>query len=93
MNIFNALKQFKSLQESLNRFKEELEKETVTYEDENFKIVSNLAGEVLELKIKNAQCQNLEKELLKALKELNRQAREKIKEKAQNSLFGSLGLF
>jgi DNA-binding protein YbaB len=93
MNIFNALKQFKSLQESLNRFKEELERETVTYEDENFKIVSNLTGEVLELRIKSENCERLEENLLKALKELNRRVKEKVKEKAQNSLLGSLGLF
>jgi len=65
MNLFNALKQLKSLQESFNKFKEELEKETVTYEDENFKIVSNLAGEILHLEIKNGECKTLEKELLK----------------------------
>ncbi|RTZ58539.1 MAG: hypothetical protein DSZ31_05805 [Gammaproteobacteria bacterium] len=93
MNLFNALKQLKSLQETFNKFKEELEKETVTYEDENFKIVSNLAGEILHLEIKNGECKTLEKELLKALKEVNRQTREKIKEKAQNSLMGSMGLF
>ncbi|HID79497.1 MAG TPA: hypothetical protein EYH48_01925 [Aquifex aeolicus] len=94
MNLFNALKQLKSFQESFNKFKEELEKETVTYEDENFKIVSNLAGEILHLEIKNPKgCEKVEKELLKALKELNRQMREKIKEKAQNSLMGSMGLF
>ncbi len=93
MNIFSVMKQLKSLQESFNKFKEELEKETVTYEDENFKIVSNLAGEILHLEIKKGECKTLEKELLKALKEVNRQTREKIKEKAQNSLMGSMGLF
>ena len=94
MNLFNTLKQLKSLQESFNKFKEELEKETVTYEDGNLKIVSNLAGEILHLEIKSSDgCKTLERELLKALKELNRQTREKVKEKAQNSLMGSMGLF
>jgi len=94
MNIFSMMKQLKSLQESFNKFKEELEKETVTYEDENFKIVSNLAGEILHLEIKNSDgCKTLEGKLLKALKEINRQTRGKVKEKAQNSLMGSMGLF
>jgi DNA-binding protein YbaB len=93
MNIFGMMKQFKSLQDSMGKFKEELEKETVVYEDDNFRIVSRLTGEVVELKIKTSECENLEKELLKALQKTHEQMKEKVKEKAQNSLFGSLGLF
>jgi DNA-binding protein YbaB len=48
---------------------------------------------VLELRIKSENCERLEENLLKALKELNRRVKEKVKEKAQNSLLGSLGLF
>jgi len=77
----------------MKQFKEELEKETVIYENESFKIVSNLAGEILELKIKSTDCQNLESELLKALKETNKRVREAVKKRAENSLFGGMGLF
>ena len=93
MNIFSMMKQLKSLQDSMKNFKEELERETVVYENESFRIVSNLAGEILELKIKNSECENLEKELLKALKEVNKKVKEEVKKKAENSLFGGMGLF
>ena len=93
MNIFSMMKQLKSLQDSMKNFKEELERETVVYENGSFKIVSNLAGEILELKIKNSECENLEKELLEALKEVNKKVKEEVKKKAENSLFGGMGLF
>jgi DNA-binding protein YbaB len=93
MNIFGMMKQFKSIQESMNKFKEELERETVVYENDNFRIVSRLTGEVVELKIKTPECEKLEEELLKALQKTHELVKEKVKEKAQSSLFGSLGLF
>lgn len=93
MNIFSMMKQLKSLQEGMKKFKEDLERETVEFENEHCRIVSNLAGEIVELKIKSSDCENLEKHLFEALKEVNRRVKEKVKEKAENSLFGGMGLF
>jgi len=93
MNIFGMMKQFKSLQESMNKFKEDLERETVAFEDDHFRIVSKLTGEVVEVKIKTTDCEGLEEKLLKALQKTHDLVKEKVKEKAQSSLFGSLGLF
>ena len=93
MNIFSMMKQLKSLQDGMKKFKEELERETVVYENESFKIVSNLAGEILELKIKTSDCEKIETELLKVLKEVNKKVREEVKKKAENSIFGGMGLF
>jgi len=93
MNIFSMLKELKSLQDGVKKFKEELEKETVEFENDHCRIVANLTGEVLELKIKTSECKEIEKHLFEALKEVNRLTKEKVKEKAQNSLLGGMGLF
>ena len=77
----------------MKKFKEELEKETVEYENEYCRIVSNLAGEIVELKIKSSDCEKLEKHLSEALKEVHKRVKKKVKEKASNSLFGGMGLF
>ena len=87
------MKQLKSLQDAMKKFKEELQKETVEYENEHCRIVSSLAGEIVELKIKSPDCENLEKHLSEALKEVHKRVKKRVKEKAENSLFGGMGLF
>ena len=87
------MKQLKSLQDGMKQFKEELERETVEFENEHCKIVASLAGEIKELKIKPSECENIEKHLLEALQKTHQLVKEKVKEKAQNSLFGGMGLF
>jgi DNA-binding protein YbaB len=93
MNIFDMMKQLKSIQDSVSSFRESLKKETITYEDENVKIVANAAGEVLEIKIKTDNCKGLEEKLLKAFKKLNEETKKRVKQLAQNSIFGGMGLF
>ncbi len=93
MNIFSMMKQLKSLQEGMKKFKEDLERETVEFENEHCRIVSNLVGEIVEFKIKSSDCENLERHLFEALKEVNKRVKEEVKEKAENSLFGGMGLF
>ncbi len=93
MNIFEMMKQLKSVQESVNRLKEELETETVTYEDEHCKITATLAGEVVELSLKGENCKELERHLQKAFKELYKLSKERVKEKTKSSLLGNFGLF
>jgi len=93
MNIFEMMKQLKSVQDSMNKLKEELQNETVTYEDENCKITATLVGEVVDIQLKKESCKDLEENLKKAFKELHKMAKEKVKEKTKSSLFGNMGLF
>jgi DNA-binding protein YbaB len=93
MNPFNLMKQFKNLQDNLNRFKEELENELITYEDENCRIVATVVGEVKEIEIKTENCKDLSEKLLKAFKEVHKLSKERIKEKAKDNLFGGFGIF
>jgi len=82
------MKQLNSLRREMEGFKEALEREKITFEDENFKIVANAAGEILELEIKNPDCSNLSEKLKGALNEVNRKGKERVKELAKGSLFG-----
>ncbi|MEO2153860.1 MAG: YbaB/EbfC family nucleoid-associated protein [Aquificota bacterium] len=91
MNIFQMMKQLKSLQDMVKNFKEDLEKEIITYEDETCKLVANAAGKVLEIKIKTSDCKDLEEKLLKAFNELHKLTKERVKEKMDNSLLGGFG--
>jgi len=93
MNIFEMMKQLKSVQDSMNKLKEELQNETVTYEDENYKITATLVGEVVDIQLKKESCKDLEENLKKAFKELHKMAKERVKEKTKSSLFGNMGLF
>jgi len=93
MNIFEMMKQLKSVQDSMNKLKEELQNETVTYEDENCKITATLVGEIVDIQLKKESCKEIEETLKKAFKELHKMAKERVKEKTKSSLFGNMGLF
>jgi DNA-binding protein YbaB len=93
MNIFEMMKQLKSLQADLSNFKESLKKEVITYEDEQCKVVANAAGEVLEIKLKGNNCAEVEEHLKRAFEEIHKETKKRVKELAKSSLLGGFGLF
>ncbi len=93
MNLFEMVKQLKSLQKTAKKLREELKKELVEFEDENCKIVANAAGEVVSVKIKTRSVEEAERSLNEGFKKINGLVKEKMKEKLGKSLLGGLELF